>query len=651
MAPGSQFGPPVRLTVSGALMNVFYEEEGELRAGSVLADNTTSLQVEAPHGKRSKVKAGNVLFRFEAPLPRVLLDDARALAETLDTDFLWEAITADEFGFDDAAGEYFGTPPGKTASAVERAAMSLKLHASPMYFYKRGKGLYKRAPAESLKAALAGIERKRREAEQQQEWTEALCRGELPEVMRPLVSSLLYAPEKQTTAWKALEAACTQTGSSVPHLFERCGAIGSAHDYHYGRFLFEHFRSGTAFALDGADEATVAAQLVVPPSLETAMVAAFSIDDSTTTEIDDAFSVQPIAGGWRIGVHIAAPALGIAPGSVIDEAALTRLSTAYFPGCKITMLPEAVVDRFTLAASRMVPAVSLYADLDADFTLRSTHSAVESVQIADNLRLEQLESCFTEAALARAAATGPDPHLDHPRGRELWILWGFAQKLQALRGKQSESGSGRVEYTFIVEGDQVTLKPRARGAPLDTLVAELMIFANSQWGGELARAQIPAIYRAQSSGKVYMTTVPSPHQGLGVAHYTWASSPLRRMVDLLNQRQITSWIRGEPPAYPQGSEALLAAMRSFELTYDAYGEAQRTLERYWSLVWMHQQSLTVIEGDVIRDNLVRLSGVPLVAKVASVPELPSGTRIRLSIDRIDLYDLLLDLSFIEAAPA
>jgi exoribonuclease-2 len=58
--------------------------------------------------------------------------------------------------------------------------------------------------------------------------------------------------------------------------------------------------------------------------------------------------------------------------------------------------------------------------------------------------------------------------------------------------------------------------------------------------------------------------------------------------------------------------------------------------------------LTSIDGEVIRDNLVRLSGVPIVARVPSVPELAAGTRVRLAVDRIDLYDLLLDLTFAEA---
>ncbi|MBC7781376.1 MAG: RNB domain-containing ribonuclease, partial [Proteobacteria bacterium] len=105
--------------------------------------------------------------------------------------------------------------------------------------------------------------------------------------------------------------------------------------------------------------------------------------------------------------------------------------------------------------------------------------------------------------------------------------------------------------------------------------------------------------------------------------------------------------RGEPPPYPPGSESMLSAMRAFELTYDAYAEAQRTMERYWSLVYVRQEALATIDAEVIRDNLVRLDGVPVVAKVASLPELAAGTRVRLSVERIDLYDLLLDLVFVE----
>jgi exoribonuclease-2 len=140
-------------------MNVFYEEEGGFRVGSVLADQGTSLQVEAPHGKRSKIKAANVLLRFDGPLA-TFMDDAQQLAQTLDVDFLWECAPQAEFSFQDLGSEYFGHAP----AAVESAALLLRLHGAPMYFYRKGKGHYRPAPPEALKAALAGLERKRQQA-------------------------------------------------------------------------------------------------------------------------------------------------------------------------------------------------------------------------------------------------------------------------------------------------------------------------------------------------------------------------------------------------------------------------------------------------------------------------------------------------------
>ena len=100
-------------------MNVFYEEDGELKVGAVLADNDTSLQVEAPHGKRSKVKASAVLLRFESPAHTAFMAGVQHQADAIDIDFLWQCCTADEFGYDTLA---------RTGSALEGHA------ESPFYF-------------------------------------------------------------------------------------------------------------------------------------------------------------------------------------------------------------------------------------------------------------------------------------------------------------------------------------------------------------------------------------------------------------------------------------------------------------------------------------------------------------------------------------
>ena len=610
-------------------MNVFYEEDGELKVGAVLADNDTSLQVEAPHGKRSKVKASVVLLRFESPAHTAFMAGVQQQAEAIDIDFLWQCCGADEFGYDTLAREYYGQAP----DAVQSAAVLTRLHAAPMYFYKKGRGRYKAAPEEALKAALASVERKRLQALAKAAYVDELAAERMPESFQPLLDTLLYKPDKNSIEWKALDEASAAARLSPARLLERCGALPDLHQFHLRRFLFEHFPKGPGFP-----ELTAP---TVPADLPLAEVEAYSIDDAETTEIDDAFSLQELPGGnRRLGIHIAAPALGIEPDSPLDAVARERLSTVYFPGGKITMLPDHAVAAYTLAAGRVCPALSIYFDVAPDFSLLSHETRVERIRIADNLRHDTLEPVFNAEALSRGA-------IDHPQGAALAWLWQFSGHLLIARKGDGPRGEDRPEFVFRVDDGRVSISGRQRGTPIDQVVAELMILANSTWAGELHEAGQCALFRVQSGGKVRTSTAAGPHDGLGVAQYMWASSPLRRYTDLINQRQLIARAQNEPAVYQGKDTALLAAMRDFEAAYDVYNEYQRTMERYWSLRWLAQEQLTAVTGNVLmRENLVRLDAVPLVQKVPSLPAtVTPGQRVELGVGAIDLLDLGLELEF------
>ena len=610
-------------------MNVFYEEEGSFRIGAILADNGTSLQVEAPHGKRTKVKTSSVLFRFNQPLSG-FLEGAQKAADDMDLNFLWECCGQEEFAYDALARDYFGHPPDPR----ESAAVLLRLHGAPMYFYKKGKGRYRPAPPEALKGALASVERKRQQALLQAQYVEQLRRFALPEAFRPHLAELLYKPDRSTVEVKALEEAAAELKLTTLRLLEKCGAILSTRDYHFDRFLFEHFPRGVGFVASGE-----VAPLV---ELSGADVAAFSIDDSTTTEIDDAFSVTPApGGGWRIGIHIAAPALGIEPRSPVDQEAATRLSTVYTPGKKITMLPESVIARYSLTEARTCPALSLYLELSSDLAVRGSRTALEQVRIAANLRHAELEAQFNEESLTAVLP-------DFPFARELKLLWELATVLEAGRGRPEPVRAVHMDYNFYVENERVRIVERRRGSPVDKLVSELMILVNSEWGRALAEAGIAGIYRVQSDGKVRMSTVPSGHHGLGVSQYVWASSPLRRYVDLVNQRQLVAWHRGEPAPYTAGGEELLSAMRDFEIASDLYAEFQRTMERYWCLRWLIQEGVAATSAEVLRENLVKIDRIPLIARVMSLPTLEPGVKVQLKISDIDLLELTFHAEYARA---
>lgn len=607
-------------------MNVFYEEDGGFKVASIMSEADSSMQVEASSGKRSKIKTANVLMRFEGSLSG-FLEAAQAEAETLDTDFLWECCGEDEFGFESLAEEYYGGKP----SHQQAAAIAIKLHGAPMYFYRKGKGRYKAAPDDTLKAALAGMEKKRQQAELLAHMVEQLKTQHLPEGFASKLDQLLYAPDKNSLEWKALDQAANELKQLPVQVLHASGAIASIHDYHLGAFLREYFANGTEFPpFTLAD---------LPEALPLSAVQAFSIDDSTTTEIDDALSVTPLANGnTQVGIHIAAPALGVSPHEALDNEVMKRLSTVYMPGHKITMLPETAIRPFSLDAGHVKPALSLYLEVAPDFSIVSQQSRLEQVNIIENLRHDTLEPYFNEMTLEQDSG--------HPLWQSLVFLFRFAESMEKARGKYDPTRPQPVDYNFYVTDGIVSIINRQRGSPMDKLVAELMIVANSQWGLLLAQNEVPGIYRAQNGGKVYMTTKAEGHQGLGVAQYAWCTSPLRRAVDLINQRQLISVLTLEPPVYPANSDEIVGHMRNFDQTYNAYNEFQTRMERYWCLQYLIQENINEINATVWRENLVRLQNLPYMTKVHSLPATKPGTKVRLAVQKVDTLLMELECKFL-----
>jgi exoribonuclease-2 len=301
------------------------------------------------------------------------------------------------------------------------------------------------------------------------------------------------------------------------------------------------------------------------------------------------------------------------------------------------------VQQYTLAENRDCAALSLYVEVASDFSIQSLATQADTIRIAANLRHETLEPLFNEDTIKNPAMP------DYAFRRELEWLWGFACHLEAARGKADQIQ--RADYIFKVVDDRVQISTRIRGNPIDKLVSELMILANSRWGKLLADHEVAGMYRAQSQGKVRMTLRPAPHEGLGLECYAWSTSPLRRYVDLINQRQILAVAREEKPIYGGNDPMLFAAMRDFELAYDAYNDFQRKMERYWCLRWLMQEGVQELNAAVLKENLVRFEGLPFVARVTGAPAINSGENIRVTVSDFDLLDVDLTCRYLATLPA
>ena len=626
-------------------MYALYDDAGKFHAGRLMSEAESSVQLELDSGKRVKVKSAHVLLRFDQPAPAELMARATEIAREIDLDLAWEFAPEGDFSFADLARDYFEA----SAGADKQLAALLKLFEAPHYFRRAGKGMFRKAPEETVKAALIALERRRQVAEQIDAWAAELSEGRCPAPIRDQLYRILFRPDKNAAEYKAVVEAARRTHRSPLDLLHDAGAIDSPYQFHWRRFLFEQFPQGTGFpALDAVPQVD---------ALPLAEVAAFSVDDSQTTEIDDALSVQGLGSGTVVlGIHIAAPALAILPDSPLDRLARERLSTVYMPGWKITMLPEEVVAAYTLTEGQDCPAVSLYVTIDeATLQVLRTETRLERVRIAANLRHDLLDASITEASLTGQAEA------DYPFAAELSFAFRLAKALKArrevVRGKPETFT--RPDYTFRLEGghgteptgqETVLISERRRGAPLDLIVSEAMILANSTWGGWLAERGVPGVYRSQASlfpgVKVRMGTRPAPHAGMGVAQYTWATSPLRRYVDLVNQWQIIACVRHGAAAalaapFKPRDASLMAVVSSFEAAYAAYNDYQRSIERFWTLRWIEQNGVREVDADVMKDGLVRAETLPLVFRVPGTESLPRGTRVRARVAAIDLLTLEL----------
>ena len=640
-------------------MNLLYEEGGDIKLATVQSasgsGDAESWQATSLSGKKIKLKAKEVWLRFEKPEAQAVMDEATVLSKDIDLQLLWDCAPEEEFGLVDVSQEYFGAQ----ATIPQQVSLGIALQGAPVFFRRKGRGRFQRAPLEQLQAGLAALERKQKELEQQSAWQQELVAGTFPAALQSSASQLLFSPDKNTTAYKALTAACSETGESPAQLMIRCRAIDSPLAYHQGMFLKTHFPNGAAHGQSITVDQTAYAAAIA--ELPLADVKAFSIDDAGTTEIDDALSVTELVdGGHRIGIHIAAPGLVITKDDSLDQVARSRMSTVYFPGDKITMLPDSVIEQFSLDEGASRPALSIYVDIDAQGVINrdSLQMRAEMVPMAANLRLEDIEHLVSEESLADEAAS-------YPYRKELSILWKAAQLLHAGRQEKRIANGLRAEQLGLIDPnalardfhfqikdvngvERVEIMPRQRGSILDTIVAEWMIFCNSASGQLLADHGLPGLFRTQKGWgplRTRMQTTPGPHEGLGLDYYAWCTSPLRRYSDLVNQWQLIALAKHGVTAkmvapFPPRDASLMGIAADFESCYQTYGEYQDRLENYWCLRWATQdgESKNVYVRH-LKEGMSRLELVPLHLPVPELATHPRMTRAEVVLADIDLLQL------------
>ena len=376
-------------------------------------------------------------------------------------------------------------------------------------------------------------------------------------------------------------------------------------------------------------------------------LACITIDDSDTTEIDDALSLEVIEGGHRIGVHIADVTAVIAIGSELDREARERGTDIYLPERKMRMLPEALGDRAcSLVAGKPRPAFSFLLEVDSLGQITSVQLARTLIQVRERLTYEQADKALANPAELPNWA----PLLDICR---------------LLRDQRSQAGAftlpfGRVTIKVDTKVDppDIRILPEDPNSVSQLIVSELMIQANRSAGEYCVEHGIPAIYRSQPApeqalpkdsltpeiifkmrrylrkGEVGLD--PQRHSGLGLEAYVQATSPIRRFSDLLIQRQLSAHLAGQTLPYTRVDlEGLLIDVGR---TASQAEQLERERKMYWTLRYLEQRRWqefdAIVLGNFPDKHVIQLLPILFETDCPHVPgrPLPPGSRIRVRID-------------------
>ncbi len=637
-------------------MFVLFEEAGKYLGGRVLSEAEASAQVELETGKRLKVKAANIVLRFEKPAPAELIAQARALAAGMDLDLAWEFAPQEEFGFGELAADYFTAKP----SLEQQAAALLALFDAPHYFRRAGKGRFRKAPAEIVQQALAAIEKKKQVQAQIGEWAAQLAAGECPAPVREQLYRILFKPDKNAPEYKAVVEASRAAQKPPLELLERAGAIDSPYQFHCGASCSRTFPG--ARASRRCRHRPSPRRCRWPTGCRLSRSTIRRPPRSTTRFRSRGWAPAP--SPWESTSRHRAWRWRRAARSTRWRARACPLS--YMPGHKITMLPDDIVAAYTLTEGRDCPAVSLYARFDAQtLAPQGIETRLERVPIVANLRHDQLDEGITEAWLDDASVSSPDlPQAVSMLRGPLSFLYRLARHLkagrEAVRGKPESFN--RPDFNFRLAGGEgeptgdetVQISTRRRGAPLDLIVSEAMILANSSWGRLAGRTRrAGALPQPGEPGARHQGAHGHPGtaaRGLGVRSYAWSTSPLRRYTDLVNQWQIIAAARHgrtaalAAPFKPKDAD-LFSILSGFEAAYSTYNAYQGGMERFWTLKYLQQQGIRELDATVIKDQpnavLVRADTLPLVFPAVGAQGLARGARVRVALGEID--EIALDV--------
>lgn len=652
---------------------VEYVQQKRLVVGfCVKTDSKKNLIVRNQDNKQEKVGSSKVLFELQTPLSPeathaeiqalvgAAVSERERLAEEFDLQDLWELLIEEgeeAWSLADMAGLV-------RDDAEEPAVLSGLYRAllADRTFFNRKQEEFLPKPREVVEETLTRIEVEAERAVEREvvgEWVRAIWQkrfqgkapypDEAPEAARRFLHQVRElalqgpdAPRAKDTLRLLKELNITRRDAAFT-LMVRAGRWSEDENLllHQNRTPMEFSPELEEAARESA--ATIDQVLSEPGRLDLTQEPTCTIDDAFTTEIDDALSFVHTERGWRIGIHIADASAFVLPGTELDREAAERATAIYLPEQKIRMIPEVLGDTVcSLKAGERRPAFSFLVDFDQDFQLLDSRFASSVIQVDERLTYQQADEllagdCRWAPILAAARA-----HRDHRKSLGA-ITVPFPRSM------------------VRVEGEEIIVEREDPNSISQLLVSEMMILANRLAAQYFVDHGIPAVFRSQQppEGEIppeeeldaptlyvirrqfrrgEMGPDPAPHAGLGLEQYTQVTSPIRRYVDLLMQRQLKSHLAEGSPRYDQDqlNDRTVFVKQATTLA----DQMERNRKAYWTLKLLeskrHQEMKAIVLANLPDKHWIQLVDVLWETDCPQIPNhpLPPGSEVFVQIETV-----------------
>ena len=380
-----------------------------------------------------------------------------------------------------------------------------------------------------------------------------------------------------------------------------------------------------------------------------------TIDGPLTRDFDDALSIEITSDSILLGIHIADVACLIPPGSYLDREASKRGSSLYLPCRQIPMIPlNLSQDALSLREGLDRPTISLMARFDKVGNLLEYRFVPGLIRVQRQLTYGQVNEIYMQ-----------ENQMKH--------MYRLSQTMRQKRVDQGALILSLPEISVeILSDSSLSIELIDQETPSRMIVAEFMILYNWLVARFCKDNNIPILYRGQKeaserlsideAGYLYFVfkqrrklnpliidTEPRSHTGLGLDVYTNVSSPIRRYLDLVIQRQIRNFLINQPLAYDK--EALGKIRISIDPVLKDLERVKRNRIRYWIQKYLLQhtgETFSALILDTMKNRYrILLPDFLLVAEMRREDGqgFSPGQRIMAKVKKADPWNDLLSLEY------